>query len=129
MGTEFTGWANQMRSQLHQTALSHLRPPNQRAKSRYMNMDILVAWGLKILSFLDHLAKPVQTELEIQAIQKLDWIFQWRKDLEEWQQILSLVHKTEAFVRTNGFFPGCDRPLREILRLDLGATERAIRIR
>ena len=92
-------------------------------------MDILVAWGLKILSFLDHLAKPVQTELEIQAIQKLDWIFQWRKDLVEWQQILSLVHKTEAFVRTNGFFPGCDRPLREILRLDLGATERAIRIR
>jgi hypothetical protein len=129
MWTEFTGWANQMRSQLHQTALSHLEPPNQRAKSRYMNMDLLVEWGLKTLSFLDSLAKPVKTELEIQAIQKLDWIFQWRKDLAEWYQILCLIQTTEAFVRTNGFFPKCDRPLREMLRLDPGATRRAFQIR
>jgi hypothetical protein len=129
MWTEFTKGASQMRSQLHQTALSHLEPPNQRAKSRYMNMDILVEWGIKILSFLDSLAKPVKTELEIQAIQKLDWVFQWRKDLAEWHQILSLIQTTEAFVRTNGFFPRCDRPLREMLRLDSGATQRAFQIR
>lgn len=129
MWTEFTGWASQIRSQLHQTALCHLEPPNQRAKSRYMNMDILIDWGLKTLSFLDSLENPVKTGIEVEAIKKLDWLFQFRKDLLEWNQILSLVQTTEAFVRTNGFFPKCDRPLRELLRLDPGATARTFRIR
>lgn len=129
MWAEFTKWASQTKSQLHQTALSHLEPPNQRTKSRYMNMDILVRWGLKILSFIDGLEKSVKTAIDIESIKKLDWVFQFREVLTEWNQILSLVQKTETFVRTNGFFPGCDGPLRELLSLESGATQRAFRIR
>ena len=38
MWVEFTKWASQTRSALHQTPFSYLEPPNQRSKSRYMNM-------------------------------------------------------------------------------------------
>ena len=130
MWTEFTKWASQTKSELHQTALSYLEPPNQRAKSRYMNMDILVAWGGKVLAFLDRIEIHIKTQSELAAIQqKLDWIRQFGDDLAQWHEILDLVEKTEAYVRTNGFFSGCDKDLRGLLRLSPNATARTIRIR
>ncbi len=59
----------------------------------------------------------------------MDWLFQFRKDLTEWNKILKLVEKTETFVRTNGLFRGCDQELRELLRLSPKATERTFKIR
>ena len=130
MWTEFTKWASQTRSALHQTAFSYLEPPNQRSKSRYMNMDILVTWGVKMLAFLDGIEAHVKTTSEVEAIEeKMDWIVQFREDLAEWKEILDLVEKTETYVRTKGLFQGCDRELRCLLRLPPKATERTIRIR
>lgn len=130
MWTEFTKWASQTKSLLHQTAWSHLEPPNQRSKSRYMNMEVLVDWGLKGLAFLDEIEVRVYSKAEQKAIrQKLDWLFQFREDLAEWQEVMSLIEKTETFVRTNGFFQGCDEQLRPLLRLSSTATERTFRIR
>ena len=43
----FTKLAEQTRVEIQQTSLSFLAPPNQRSKSRYMNVDILVQWGCK----------------------------------------------------------------------------------
>ena len=39
--------------QVQQTELAFLAPPNQRSKSRYMNIEILVNWGVKALNFTD----------------------------------------------------------------------------
>lgn len=130
MWVEFTKWAADTKSALHQTALSYLEPPNQRSKSRYMNMEILVDWGLKGLAFLDDIEAHVHTQSEIQTIvQKLDWLVQFREPLTEWQEVMGLVEKTETFVRTEGFFQSCDHELRSLLRLSTKATPRTIRIR
>ena len=130
MWLEFTKWASQTRNEVHQTALSYLEPPNQRAKSRYMNMDILVAWGVKVLAFLDSIETHIPTQSEGEAIQqKLDWIRQFREDLAEWHEILGFVEKTETYVRTKGFFPGCDKDLRGLLRLSPNATARTLSVR
>ena len=130
MWVEFTKWASQTRSAWHQTPFSYLEPPNQRSKSRYMNMDILVHWGVKMLAFMDHLQEQCPDPSEREAIQeKMDWILQFRADLAEWKAILELVEKTETYVRTQGFFPGCDQPLRSLLRLSPPSTERTIRMR
>jgi len=130
MWVEFTKWASQIRSAWHQTPFSYLEPPNQRSKSRYMNMDILVDWGGKMLAFMDHLQERCPNESEREIIQeKMDWILQFRADLAEWKTILDLVEKTETYVRTRGFFPGCDQPLRSLLRLSPPSTERTIRMR
>lgn len=130
MWSEFTKWAVETRMVLHQTALSYLEPPNQRAKSRYMNMDLLVDWGVKALSFLDRIEEHLKTKAEVEALKKkMDWIIQFRTDLAEWKEILELVEKTEAYVRTKGLFHDGDQELRGLLRLSPKATERTLRIR
>lgn len=130
MWVEFTKWASQTRSAWHQTAFSYLEPPNQRSKSRYMNMDILVDWGVKILAFMDHLQEQCPDPSEREVIQeKMDWILQFRADLAEWKTILELVEKTETYVRTQGLSPGCDQSLRPLLHLAPPSTERTIRMR
>lgn len=50
---EFTRLAGQTKSQVQQTALAPLAPPNQRSKARYMNVDTLLNWGQKMLAFSD----------------------------------------------------------------------------
>ena len=130
MWTEFTKWASETRRALHQTSLSYLEPPNQRSKSRYMNMDILVDWGTKVLQFFDNLEQRVSSVSERVAIRKkLDWIEQFRPDITEWQVILELVSKTEDFVRKRGLFRGCDTLVRSILGLPPGVTARTLKIR
>jgi hypothetical protein len=130
MWVEFTKWASETRGFLHQTPLSYLEPPNQRAKSRYMNMDILVQWGSKVLQFMDHLQQRGISDSDRAAItSKLGWIEQFRQDIAEWHVILELVEKTEDFVRTRGLFLGSDKQLRPILRTPPNATERTIRLR
>jgi len=130
MWVEFTKWASQIRSAWHQTPFSYLEPPNQRSKSRYMNMDILVHWGVQMLAFMDHLEEKDPNPSEREIIQeKMDWIFQFRSDLAEWKTILELVEKTETYVRTQGLFLECDQELRPLLRLAPQPTERTIRMR
>jgi hypothetical protein len=41
----FTRLAAKSKHQVQQSALACLAPPNQRAKARYMNIDVLVRWG------------------------------------------------------------------------------------
>ena len=130
MWAEFTQWASHIRSTWHQTPFSYLEPPNQRSQSRYMNMDILVDWGVKMLAFMDHLPERCLDESEREVIQKkMDWIFQFRADIAEWETLLELIEKTETYVRTHGFFSACDQPLRSLLRLSPPSTERTIRMR
>ena len=130
MWVEFTQWASHTRSAWHQTPFSYLEPPNQRSKSRYMNMDTLVDWGVKMLAFMDHLEEKCPDPSQREVIQeKMDWIFQFRADLAEWKTILELVEKTATYVRTQGLFPECDQALRPLLRLAPQPTERTIRIR
>src|SRR5712691_13091860 len=43
----FTHLAAQTKNQVQQTSWAFLAPPNQRTKARYMNLEILIAWGSK----------------------------------------------------------------------------------
>ncbi len=48
---EFVHQCNVTRSQIQQTELSFLIPPAQRSKARYHNLDILINWGRKLLTY------------------------------------------------------------------------------
>jgi hypothetical protein len=50
---KFIGLANKTKVSIQQTILAFLAPPNQRSKSRYMNVDILIKWGLQTLAFVE----------------------------------------------------------------------------
>jgi len=94
---EFIRLASQTKSLLQQTSLAHHRPPNQRAKARYMNVDKLVKWGIEQLKFLD------QTENKPEKLtEKLGWLWDYRENIEEWNELINEVTCVENFVKKQG---------------------------
>jgi hypothetical protein len=94
---EFTEHASQAKKQLQQTALSHIAPPNQRSKSRYMNLEILVDWAIKTLTALEikNDFKPHETE----QLHKLAWLPACKDKLDEWTELLQVAQLAEDNVR------------------------------
>ena len=93
---------------LQQTELAPLTPPSQRSKARFMNLDILVQWGVKTLALLD---KPdgLPAKLKISASRledKLGWLRDYREALVDWSADLAVIDQTLKFTRTDGVFAG-----------------------
>jgi hypothetical protein len=121
---EFTKLAAKTKLDVQQTPLASLSPPNQRTKSRYMNIDILINWGLKILTFLDKQQKEASQKFDqYQLYGKLGWIMTFREELKEWEDILQIISTTESFVRKNGLYSDCHLELKDIMAL-MAHTER-----
>jgi hypothetical protein len=99
----FRTLATQTKQQLQQTSLAFLSPPSQRSKARYMNVDILIQWGLKTLYFLDN---KVDTYDQDEIWEKLGWLDEYRDCLEEWGEMMQVIGITESHVRKKGIFLG-----------------------
>jgi hypothetical protein len=95
----FIKLAAQTRSQLQQTALAHLRSPNQRSKARYMNIEILLSWAIKTLYLINN---NNFNEEENKQVFKLEWLNDYRGKIEEWSEILQVVTLAEKHVRQAG---------------------------
>jgi hypothetical protein len=123
----FCELCTQTASKVRQTDLAFLMPPNQRTKGRYMNIDVLIVWAMKALSFLDACGEGRKFDVkELEA--KLGWIKEYRKDLCDWEALWSLVSETESFVRNQGLYRGARRDLKYRLNF-LAPTEQTKRIR
>lgn len=96
----FRKQATQTKSQLQQTVLSHLKAPNQRSKSRYMNMGILVKWGLETQQIITNTCD--YTEPEKQQVHKLEWLMEYQDKLKQWNELLQVAILTETWVRKKG---------------------------
>lgn len=123
----FTGLAARAKSQLQQTALAFLAPPNQRSKARYMNLDTLIGWGANVLEFLDS-PEGVQHNAQGRLEDKLGWVKGFRAQLQEWHALLALTTTAERVVRTQGIYRGCARVLEKQL-VSVVNTPRTKRVR
>ena len=113
----FTQEAAQCKSQIQQTALAFLAPPNQRTKARYMNLEILVRWGQRALGVLDRLENRTDRRDSHDKVKaKLGWLRQFTDSLKEWEALLDVAITTECFVRKQGLWRGCEVELSK--RLD-----------
>jgi len=95
--------ANLARRGLTLTAGAFLVPPSLSAKARYMNADRLVAWGRKVLRYLDH--PPQARELAVKERLRegrLGWLREYRQQLAEWSSFLALAQISEHEVRHHG---------------------------
>jgi hypothetical protein len=116
----FTQKAAQTKSQVQQTALAFLNPPNQRTKARYMNLAILIRWAQRVLSLLDKLEKSSRNPERYEKLaEKLGWLREFREPLGAWAALLKLVITTEEFVRTQGLAKGCEAELEKRLVADV----------
>ncbi len=111
----FAQRANQMKRQVQQTELAFCNPPQQRSKARYMNVDTLVAWGVKVLGWLDE-PRPTGRELDADRIEeKLAWLRDYRTPLRRWQQAMQVIETVETLVRREGYHARSEDQLRERL--------------
>lgn len=106
---QFTHRSALTKLELQQTPLAFLSPPNQRSKSRYMNVDVLVQWGQKILAFLSVL------ERDEKAHEKLGWIIEYRDSIIAWEEMTQVIGLVETRVRKRGYFIGCHQELKQLL--------------
>ena len=78
---DFTHHAGQMRYRLCCSKYAHLIPPNQRSKSRFLNIDILCSWAIKALAAYE--SDVISEEEKIQL--------KWLKDMESFVLELNLI--------------------------------------
>ena len=89
---------------LMQTALAFLAPCAQRAKCRYMNLEILLRWAAWALHFLDMHQEQGRADFnKNRLIQKLGWLHDFRKQLELWKEWLEIATTVEKEVKQNGY--------------------------
>lgn len=126
---EFAQSAAQTKIKVQQTQLAALAPPNQRTKARYMNVDILIRWGLKMNIFLEKQKGWVSQEFDQKQVEeKFGWVTGFREDIKEWGELLDIVTTTENFVRMQGLCADSYLELEELLS-DQAHTEQTIKVR
>ena len=112
---EFVKLANETRRKVQQTSLAALAPPNQRTKSRYMNVDKLLKWAMEMLCFLDQQQFAANEHFDPQQVkEKLSWLAEFRQQLLEWQEMMQIVELAESFIKFNGIYRDCHIDLMQV---------------
>jgi hypothetical protein len=105
---EFIALSANTRKKVQQTSLAAIAPPNQRSKARYMNVDLLIKWGMDKLILLDN---PEQLSCldcsEEYFMEKIGWLNNFRDDLEDWSNLIHIIKVTESFVKFQGIYRDC----------------------
>jgi len=125
----FTHYATQIRTELQQTRLAALIPPNQRSKARYMNLEPLLRWGRQLIAWWEHPEPLADYGLDPEPMRARLWgLHSWKADLEEGDALWQLAQTTVHFVRHQGYYRGAEQVLETQLSLPYG-TERTQRMR
>ena len=111
--SEFTAAVNRTKQQCSVTKLAVLLPPQQRGKARYLNLQELLAWSLKVLAVLDDSQLLANTQVEPAACeQRFGWLRDYRESLRSWAAAMRVIELTESHVRRRGVYRGVAEHLR-----------------
>lgn len=100
---EFVNEANVGRRGVTLTAAAFLVPPALKSKARYMNLDRLVAWGGKVLAYLDHPRELQGGSGNAKRVEaRFGWLRKYRQRLAEWSALMAVAEAGENYVRHQG---------------------------
>ena len=71
-----------------------------------MNVGELVAWGVRMLRYLDEDGSQRQEWDRQRVEQAVGWVRQYRHEVEQWRQWVEVGTITEQFVKTHGLSAG-----------------------
>lgn len=101
------------RCAIQQTELAFLVPPGARPKSRFMNLEPLLRWGMHVLAIL---AAPPHVVLQHSTperlAEKLGWMEAYRDAVVEWASWQAVVDVVVKFVNRHGHFTDAATELR-----------------
>ncbi len=101
---EFCQHATAAKLLLTNTALAFVAPPQQRAKSRYMNLEVLIHWAEYALHFLDNHREQGREDFnKNRLIQKLGWLATFRAKLKLWRELFDITSIVEDEVKQRGY--------------------------
>ncbi len=105
----FIARLGQTKSRLQQTADAFLISPGLRPKARYMNLESLFRWSLRILELLARGTAGGRVTERTRA--RYGWMEEFRGVLGEWSRWESTVRSSLEFIRVHGFHQNCEADL------------------
>jgi hypothetical protein len=100
----FVTRTNRTKLRVTLTELAFLVPPGLKNKARYMNLDSLVNWGTRVLTYLDAPRDFSGQTVDAKRLrQKLGWLREYRKPLAAWAELLGVAARAESYVRREGY--------------------------
>ncbi len=110
---KYVSAANVARRGLTLTPAAFLVPAALKPKARYMNLDRLVAWGVKALAYLEKPREVPGQPVNAKRVQgRLCWLFQYRQRLAEWSALMKVAGACETYVRHQGLHAAAVEELR-----------------
>lgn len=85
-----------MRGKLALSNVSHILPPNQRCHSRFMNLEIISDWGLKVINYLELNKKDNKEYL------KLKWVYEFKELINELSQVSKTINNIMGIIKNEG---------------------------
>lgn len=109
--------SNLARRGLTLTPAGFLVPPGLKAKARYMNVDCLVEWGVKVLRYLDQPPEVPGDPVDARLVEnRLGWLRRYRRRLAQWSELLAVAQAAEHYVRHRGWHAAAPEELRDCLQ-------------
>lgn len=90
----FAKKVGQAKNKLKQSQYSALCPPRIRGKSRFLNCGVVIDWALRVIDLIE--SKDVDAGIII----KLGWLFDYKNDIIEMQQMIKMVKLVNELVRS-----------------------------
>jgi hypothetical protein len=116
------------RSAIQQTELSHLTPPSQKPKARFMNLGPTLEWASAIGWLLDHPEAESRRGIAPERLEdKLGWLRSFAAELAAWRACQQVINAGLQFINEQGLFRGAAERLRAILDVAAqGAASRSL---
>lgn len=112
--TEFKEYTKRMAHLRGSQALgkmSHVLPPAQRSKARFMNLRPVSDWGMSVLNVLENAPDTLKAEKE-----NLNWVEGHKKIILELALLNKMINCIQLLLKTKGLSTGTLCECREVLR-------------
>lgn len=112
-----------LRKKLLQSQFAHHIPPLKRDKARYLNLEELIKWAMRILASFDCLKI---SEIEREAIKNsFFWIAEIKADIEFFDELWRIIAITRDLIRTKGITSNTPDELVDLLT-NLSLSKKAL---
>jgi len=113
---EFNTAMGKTRSAIQQTEMSHLTPPSQKPKARFMNLGPTLEWASAIFWLLDHPEAESRCGIAPERLEeKLGWLRSFAAELAAWRECQQVVNAGLRFINEQGLSRGAAQRLRVVL--------------
>ena len=105
----------QTRSAIQQTEMSHLTPPSQKPKARFMNLGPTLEWASALGWLLDRPDAESRRGIAPERLEeKLGWLRSFAAELAAWRECQQVVNAGLKFINEQGLSRGAGERLRAV---------------